>query len=92
MIRRAVGIDLGTSNTVVAWSAFDGKSAVTMFPVPQLVAPTQVEARELYPSLLFAPPEAELVADPWGERPWVSGEQARRLHDRMGGLAGLLRY
>ena len=77
-MRRAVGIDLGTSNTVVAWSAVDGSGDVAVFPIPQLVGPSEVEARELYPSLLFAPPEAELVADPWSERPWVSGEQARR--------------
>ncbi len=74
----AVGIDLGTSNTVVAAAPLDGSAPPTVFPIPQLVAPRAIEARDLYPSILFAGTEAELAEDPFGERPWISGELARR--------------
>ena len=76
--RFAVGIDLGTSNTVVAFAPLSSSAAPEVFPIRQLVAPHQVEARDLYPSMLFAATEAELAADPFAEAPWVTGEIARR--------------
>jgi molecular chaperone DnaK (HSP70) len=75
---KAVGIDLGTTHTVVAWADLDGSGAPRVFPIPQLVAPAEIEARPLFPSCLYAPVPGEAVADPWGEGPWVSGELARR--------------
>lgn len=54
-----VGIDLGTSNTVVAYTA-PGKQQVELFEIEQLVAPGQVAARPLLPSVRFHPAPGEL--------------------------------
>ncbi len=75
---KAVGIDLGTTHTVVAWADLTAPSTPTVFPIPQLVAPAEIAARPLFPSCLYAPVPGEVVADPWGEAPWTSGELARR--------------
>src|SRR5215471_10982756 len=81
---RIVGIDLGTTNTLVAHA---GARGTEVFPVPQLVAPGSVEARPLFPSCLYAPLEGESPLDPFGDAPWVSGELARRrgaeVHGRL---------
>jgi molecular chaperone DnaK (HSP70) len=76
---QAVGIDLGTTHTVVAsadLAAPAGTAAI--FAIPQLVSPTEIAARPLYPSCLYAPVPGESLADPWQESPWISGELARR--------------
>ena len=79
-----VGIDLGTTHTVVAYASRDegtGKSPVSpasVFLVPQLVSPGEVEALRLLPSFLYAPPPSESVADPWQELPWLVGQYARQ--------------
>jgi molecular chaperone DnaK (HSP70) len=74
---KSVGIDLGTTHTVVAWADGAGGAPV-VFPIPQLVAPGEIQPRALFPSCLYAPVAGETVADPWGDAPWVSGELARR--------------
>ncbi|MBV9946045.1 MAG: Hsp70 family protein [Myxococcales bacterium] len=77
--RFLVGIDLGTTHTVVASAPVDAPAgAARVFEVPQLVAPGEVAARPLFPSSLYAPLEGEMAADPFGDAPWVLGEQARR--------------
>ena len=76
--RLAVGIDLGTTHTVVAWADLHGDAPPQIFPVPQLVTPSEIEARPLLPSALYAPLPGEVSADPWGDAPWVVGELARR--------------
>ena len=78
-----VGIDLGTTHTVVAYAARDdpsnsGPAAATVLSMPQLVSPSEVEALRLLPSFLYAPAESESVADPWRELPWVVGQYARQ--------------
>lgn len=75
---KAVGIDLGTTHTVVAWADLEGGGRPEVFAIPQLVTRAEVEARPLYPSCLYAPAPGEGVADPWGEAPWAGGEFARR--------------
>ena len=74
----AVGIDLGTTNTVVAASELDGGSAVHVFSVPQRVSRSEIAARPLFPSMLYAWPESERGVDPFGDGPWALGEFARR--------------
>jgi molecular chaperone DnaK (HSP70) len=69
--RFAVGIDLGTTNTVVAWAPLDRPAPARIFEIPQLVSAGEVGARPLLASALFAPP------DPTGDVPWVIGEYAR---------------
>jgi molecular chaperone DnaK (HSP70) len=76
--RLVVGIDLGTTHTVVAWAPGSGATAPRVFDVPQLLTATESAARPLLPSSLYAVPEGERAEDPWGDAPWVVGEHARR--------------
>lgn len=76
--RLVVGIDLGTTHTVVAFADPTRVGPPEVFPIPQLVAPGEIEARPLFPSFLFAPPAGESAGDPWGDAPWIAGELARR--------------
>ncbi len=69
-----VGIDLGTTNSCLAWA--EGDSEVMVFGVPQLV-PTGRERRALLPSMLYAPVVGEDAHEPWCEPPWITGELAR---------------
>ncbi|WP_437619974.1 Hsp70 family protein [Sorangium sp. So ce1151] len=83
-----VGIDLGTTHTVVAWAERDAEpGAIRVFPIPQLVTATEIEARPLLPSLLYAPLPGEAPADPFGDAPFALGEHARR---RGGEIPGRL--
>lgn len=70
-----VGIDLGTTHTVVAFGTDDAQSQV--LPIPQLVSAHELEALRLLPSFLYAPAVGESVADPFGELPWLVGRYAR---------------
>lgn len=72
-----VGIDLGTTHTVVAFSASDAPQSTEVLPLPQLVSAHETEALRLLPSFLYAPPPSESVADPWQELPWLVGRFAR---------------
>ncbi|HEX4446885.1 MAG TPA: heat-shock protein Hsp70, partial [Polyangiaceae bacterium] len=80
--RFAVGIDLGTTHTVVAFGPLDGGAGegkrVRIFLVPQLVSPGAVQSRALFPSMLYAPVEGERLDDPFADAPWTLGELARR--------------
>ena len=76
-----VGIDLGTTNCVLAYG--NEEKEIKVFPCPQLVALGEVGVRELLPSFIYFPTKAEretgdlrLPWDPIGER--VVGEFARK--------------
>lgn len=59
-----VGIDLGTTHTVVAYApiAANGRAGdIAIFAVEQLVAPGQVAARSLLPSVRYHPADGELA-------------------------------
>jgi len=79
-----VGIDLGTTHTVVAYAARDDSgdgaapSTIAVLPLSQLVSAGELEALRLLPSFLYAPAQSEQVADPWQELPWVVGQYARQ--------------
>jgi molecular chaperone DnaK (HSP70) len=75
---KVVGIDLGTTHTVVAWAEADGQAAPEVFAISQLVDAGAVDARALLPSCLYAPASGESFADEWRDAPWVVGELARR--------------
>jgi molecular chaperone DnaK (HSP70) len=75
---RIVGIDLGTTHTVVAWAERGAEAEPQVFAIPQLVSANEQAARPLLPSHLYAPLGTERVADPWGDAPWLIGEYARR--------------
>ncbi|EIC29777.1 MULTISPECIES: Hsp70 family protein [Methylomicrobium] len=56
-----VGIDLGTTHTVVAYAKIGEASAnLRIFEIEQLTAPGQVAARTLLPSVRYHPAEGEL--------------------------------
>ncbi len=76
--RFIVGIDLGTTHTVVAAAPVEGDREPRVFDIRQLVTASSSAPRPLLPSLLYAALEADGVRDPWGDPPWVKGELARR--------------
>lgn len=87
--RHVVGIDLGTTNTVVAF-AEAGADAIRLFDIEQLVAPGEIKARPLLPSLRFHPAEGELAQGalqlPWAsEEGHVIGTLARKLGAQVPG-------
>jgi hypothetical protein len=81
-----VGIDLGTTNSVVADVTADPEAEhppIELRPVPQLVNPGEVASRTQLPSFLFVPGEADFAAGatalPWDQAPrFVVGELARK--------------
>ena len=84
--RYLVGIDLGTTNSVVAYvdtqSVADAKSLIHVFPVPQLVRPGEVGTLPSLPSFLYFPTIEELSAEgvsaTWNANPpMVTGVLAR---------------
>ena len=81
--RYLIGIDLGTTNSALAYVDTDAKAWVVRdFAVPQLVAPGQVEGRAILPSCHYQPAAGEvdraLLRLPWsGEAPgYVVGGMA----------------
>ncbi|HGO6126645.1 TPA: Hsp70 family protein [Burkholderia cepacia] len=99
MKRYTVGIDLGTSNTVVAYVEA-GSDAIRVFDVEQLVGPGAVAAQPLLPSVRYHPAAGELPPDtlrlPWaaaakasanaaGDPPAVIGRYARTLGAQVPG-------
>ncbi|WP_394754819.1 Hsp70 family protein [Crenothrix sp.] len=60
-LKYLVGIDLGTTHTVVAFVQADKKNQdIEIFQIEQLVAPGQVTAKSLLPSVRYHPAEGEL--------------------------------
>ncbi len=78
-----IGIDLGTTNSVVAYTSLDvDRPKTELLPIPQLVAPGAIEARRSLPSFLYLPEDHETAAGaldlPWAQDcGYVSGEYAR---------------
>ena len=55
-----LGIDLGTTNSVVAYAPLDAKSPeIELLEIPQLVAANTIEVRHSLPSFLYIAPEHE---------------------------------
>jgi molecular chaperone DnaK (HSP70) len=84
--RFLIGIDLGTTNSVLAYvdtqKIADTDSVISVFPVPQLVAPGEVRTLPVLPSFLYFPTDEELsgsgVVATWNEQPpMVTGALAR---------------
>ena len=79
-----VGIDLGTTNCVLAYVEIESKSPqVELLEIPQLVAANTIESRRTLPSFLYLAPEHEAAAGtldvPWKrEMTFAVGEYARR--------------
>ncbi|MCC9601193.1 Hsp70 family protein [Stieleria sp. JC731] len=64
--RFCVGIDLGTTNSVVAFTEIPSDKRVQpkleLLPIPQIIAPGQVETRDSLPSFLYLPRENEVAS------------------------------
>jgi molecular chaperone DnaK (HSP70) len=58
-----VGIDLGTTHTVVAYAHIATAQNIQLFPIEQLVDVGQVAARQLLPSVRYHPAEGEIAAE-----------------------------
>lgn len=84
----SVGIDLGTTNSVVSYvdlSQCDGEKApIEVLDIPQLTSPGTVGDKKQLPSFLYQAHEAELapgdIVLPWNEYPEaIVGDLARQL-------------
>src|SRR5688500_3651969 len=82
MTRYLLGIDLGTTNSALAYIDVRDPKNIRPFRVPQLVAPGETAPRDLLPSFLYLPGVHDLPAGaaalPWDPHPpHVVGEFAR---------------
>ncbi|MEI6826288.1 MAG: Hsp70 family protein [Desulfuromonadales bacterium] len=84
--RFAIGIDLGTTNSALAWVDLQGSDAEKIvsgiLDIPQLTGPGVVESLPLLPSFLYIPHKDELAPGelslPWAsDQDYVVGEFAR---------------
>src|SRR5260370_14660384 len=67
MSRYLIGIDLGTTNSALAYidvqrATKTGHVEIKPFPIPQLVAAGEMKDRPLLPSFLYLPGEHDLPA------------------------------
>jgi molecular chaperone DnaK (HSP70) len=91
MKRFVVGIDLGTTNSAVAYAdTSDAQRVVQPFKVPQLVAEATVAERPTLPSFLYIGGQHDIapgaLALPWdGTRSYAVGEFARLQGARVPG-------
>ena len=83
-----VSIDLGTTNTVLAY-ALPGAAEVELFAIDQLVAPGEVAAAPLLPSMRYHPAEGELAPGEL-QLPWVQHDPAGVERVAVGRLARML--
>jgi hypothetical protein len=80
----AIGIDLGTTNSVLAYAPLgQDQPAVSVLPIPQLIAASTLENRNMLPSFLYLAPEIEsktgVFSLPWeANRDYVVGAMAQR--------------
>ncbi|SDF46376.1 MULTISPECIES: Hsp70 family protein [unclassified Duganella] len=91
MSKYVVSIDLGTTNTVMAF-AEAGSAQIQLFDIDQLTAPGEVGAAALLPSLRYHPADGELAAGelqlPWPQQDAaqvVIGQLARKLGAQVPG-------
>ena len=80
-----VSIDLGTTNTVLAYAA-PGAQEVELFTIEQLVAPGEVAGQPLLPSNRYHPAEGELAAGEL-QLPWLQDDVAGVAQVAVGRLA-----
>jgi molecular chaperone DnaK (HSP70) len=95
MARFLIGIDLGTTNSALAFVDLEhtprgGRPDIKPFPMPQLVAAGEVKERPLLPSFLYLPGPHDLppgaTALPWDPaRGFAVGEFARNHGGRVPG-------
>ena len=89
MKRYSVGIDLGTSNTVLAYAeaeaeARNGSQPIRVFEIEQLVSLGEVAARPLLPSVRYHAAAGELDAGDL-QLPWCTGTSAQSVEHAADG-------
>jgi molecular chaperone DnaK (HSP70) len=78
--RHAIGIDLGTTNCALAHAELtDEMPPPIPLPIPQIVHPGEVSARELLPSFLYLPAQAEIAQGAF-ELPWHATDASDDAH------------
>jgi molecular chaperone DnaK (HSP70) len=86
MSQFVIGIDLGTTNSALAYSPLqlsdDAHPDVSLFRVTQLVNPAEIAELDLFPSALYIPGPNEFVEGtlslPWDQNPsYITGALAR---------------
>jgi molecular chaperone DnaK (HSP70) len=78
----AIGIDLGTTNSVLAYTPLGGDApSVSLLLIPQLVAAATIESRDVLPSFLYLGTEQEAAGGAL-DLPWEKGR-----HDAVGAMA-----
>jgi molecular chaperone DnaK (HSP70) len=85
MSKYVVSIDLGTTNTVMAY-AEGGSAQIQLFDIEQLTAPGEVGAAALLPSLRYHPADGEM-ADGELQLPWRADDVAGLSQVVIGRLA-----
>jgi actin-like ATPase involved in cell morphogenesis len=89
MSRFIIGIDLGTSNTVMAYADRAHDQKIQLFEVDQLVALGEVAQRPQLPSLRYHPSPGELKQSDL-RLPWPQDDPAGMADAIIGSLAGEL--
>ena len=79
----SIGIDLGTTNSALAFREIEEASGVGVAAIPQLINANEVAAEPLLPSFLYMPGEKEFPAGatklPWeSDRRFIVGRFAQR--------------
>ena len=78
-----IGIDLGTTNSVVAFAPIgEEEPVIAVLPIPQLVAPGTVEKRLSLPSFLYLSPaldDSAMTVSGIRSSLGIAGEYARRI-------------
>lgn len=84
-----VSIDLGTTNTVLAYASPGAASKVELLAIDQLVAPGEVGSSALLPSMRYHPAEGELAPGEL-QLPWSAPDVAGVERVAVGRLARVL--
>jgi len=70
-----IGIDLGTTNSVLAYAPLDAEQPrLELLPIPQLVAAATTESRTGLPSFLYLASQQEAAGGSL-DKPWASGRE-----------------
>lgn len=83
MAEYCIGIDLGTTNSVLAFAPIrESDPLIAVLPIPQLVAPGAIERRLTLPSFLYlnaGSNDASLIVPGIRQSRGITGEYARRI-------------
>jgi molecular chaperone DnaK (HSP70) len=86
--RFSIGIDLGTTNSALAYAPLNGDAQPETLPIPQWETPETLVEAPMLPSFLYLPADA-LAQRPRGKMPetqaWIVGRLARRRAAEMPG-------